>query len=199
MDYFFQYIFNGLATLLAGSLALLVYLYSKRDRKIEATNIILNEIYTAEREIKNIKNNKIITDYSFILPSNHWDQYQHLFVKNFDPDEINKISDFFKACSLAEESIKLIKSYLIIAMDQKSRNIQDKILNLMGDNDYKTNYELKRDEILKVFHNENYFFMPNAPKEKLFDYLKNINELSVSPVGTKLKNIRNSKWYRIIV
>lgn len=196
-NYFFQNIFNGATTLIAGSVAWLIYLYNKKDRKVEAATILLDEIRIAEREIDNIKKNKAISDYTFILPSNHWDEFQHLFVKNFDPDEMQKISDFFKACSLAEESTKLLRSYLPASMDQKVRNIQDKLLELIEKTTNKEEYEKEKERILKIFHDENYWFLPNAPKEKLIDYLQNINQLSLTSIGVKLKNIRDAKWYQL--
>ncbi|MFA5155054.1 MAG: hypothetical protein WC453_01325 [Patescibacteria group bacterium] len=200
MDYFFENLFNGLATIFTGLVAWLVYLYSKRDKKIEAANILLNEIYTAEREIKKIKESKAISDYSYILPSNHWNELQHLFVKNFDSNEINKISDFFKSCSLAEESIKLIKSYLITAMDQKSRVAQNHIFDWAEKaNGDEKNYNSLKEGVLNIIHKEEYYFMPNAPKQQLFDYLQNISKLSVGSVGIKIKNIRDSRWYKIKV
>ncbi len=198
-NYFFQNIFNGAATLVAGLVAWVIYLYNKRDKKIEAANIILNEIYVAEREIDNINKNKSISDYTFILPSNHWDEFQHLFVKNFDSDELRKTSDFFKACSLAEESVNLFKSYLPRAMDQKARYIQDKLLDLMEKNTDKKEYEKEKERILEIFHEESYWFLPSAPKEKLFDYMQNINPVSMTSIGVKLKNMRDSRWYKISI
>lgn len=199
MDYFFQYIFSGLATLVTGVVAWFVYLYSKRDKKIEIATIILNDIFLAEREINNIKKNKVINDYSFILPSNHWNESQHLFVKDFDSDELNKISEFFKACSLAEESLKLIRSYLPISMDQKTRAIQEKLLELACTADNKAVYESKKQKILEVLHSEEYWFLPNAPTQKLIDFLQNVEQLSLSSIGVKLKNIRDTKWFSVRV
>ncbi|QSH39059.1 hypothetical protein JXR01_01975 [Candidatus Kaiserbacteria bacterium] len=199
MDYLFQDMFNGIATLVAGLFVWLIYIYGKRDKKKEAATILLNEIYTAEREMNNIKKNKIVSDYTFILPSNHWNDFQHLFTKNFDADEMNKMSEFFKACSLAEESIKLIKSYLVIAMDQKSRVIQDELITLIGKSEDFNVYKEEKEKILNIFHKEDYWFAPSAPKEKLFDYLENIDQLSLSSVGGKLKSIRDSRWYKLTI
>lgn len=196
---FFQNIFNGLATLITGLVAWFIYLYNKRDRKIEAANILLNEIYVAEREIDNIKQSKTISDYTFILPSNHWGDFQHLFVKNFDSDELRRISDFFKACFLAEESVNLHRLYLPRAMDQKTRNIQDKLLDLIEKTTDEETYEKEKKRILKIFHEEAYCFLPNAPREKLFEYLQNISPISLTSIGVKLKNIRDAEWYQISI
>jgi hypothetical protein len=199
MNYFFQYIFSGTATLLAGTIAWIIYLYGKRDKKIEAATILLKEIHSAEREIENIKKNKVITDYSSILPSNHWEYVQHLFVRTFDTDELGKVTEFFKSCYLAEESLKLIRSYLPISMDQKTRSIQEKLIQLIADSTDKTDYEAKKKKILDLFHAENYWFLPNTPAQKVIDYIHNIDQLSLSPVGIKLKKIRDAKWYKITI
>ncbi|MCB9818611.1 hypothetical protein H6788_00275 [Candidatus Nomurabacteria bacterium] len=199
MFFFFQYVFSGLATLITGLVAWSVYLYNKRDRKIELATIILNDILLAEKEINNIKKSKVVTDYSFILPSNHWNEAQHIFVKDFDSDELNKISEFFKACSLAEESLKLIRSYLPISMDQKTRVIQEKLVELADTTDDKAEYETRKGKILEVLHSEEYWFLPNAPSKKLIDFLQNVEQLSLGSIGVKLKKIRDAKWYNFKV
>lgn len=195
MDYFFQYIFSGLATLVTGVVAWFVYLYSKRDKKIESATIILNDIFLAEKEINNIKKNKIISDYSFILPSNHWNEAQHLFVRDFDSDELNKISEFFKSCSLAEESLKSVRSYLPISMDQKTRVIQEKLLELAETSNSEEEYQTKKEKILQLFHSEEYWFLPSTPSNKLISFLENVEQLSLGSVGIKLKQIRDAKWF----
>ncbi len=200
MDWnFFENIFNGFATLATALTALIIYLYNRRDRKVEAASILLNEINIAEREINNIKQNKAISDYTFIIPSSHWEEFQHLFTKNFDSDELRVISDFFKSCSLAEESTSLLKSYLPIATNKKSTYVQEKLLDLMEKYAETKEYEKEKDRILKIFHAENYFFLPNDPKTKLVEYTQNINSISLTSIGTKLKDIRDAKWYRILI
>jgi hypothetical protein len=199
MNYFSQNIFNGFATLITGLVAWFVYLYGKRDRKIEIATILLNEIFVAEREINNIKKNKIISDYVSVLPSNHWEINQHIFVKNFDVDELSKISEFYKSCSLAEDSLKSIRSYLPVSMDQKTRSIQGKLLELMTDSASNIEYEEKKKKILDLFHTEDYWFLPNAPTQKLIEYIQNIEQLSISSIGMKFKKVRDSKWYKIII
>lgn len=186
-------------TLVAGLIAWFVYSYNKRDKKIEAASILLNEIHVAEREIEKIKQNKIISDYTFILPSNHWGELQHLFIKNFYYDEIRIISDFFKACSLAEESINLYRSYLPRAMDRKAGEIQSKLLDIAERSSSKEEYEKEKERILKIFHEEAYWFLPNAPKEKLINFVTNINLISLTSIGITLKNIRDAKWYQISI
>lgn len=199
MDYFFQYIFSGLATLVTGMVAWLVYLYNKRDRKIEIATIILNDIVAAEREIHNIRTNKVVNDYTYILPVNHWEESQHIFIKNFDSDELSRISNFFKICSLTEESLKLMRSYLPIAMEQKVRVTQDKLIELASNTNDKSEYASKKSKVLGVFEPEDYWFSPNTPRLNLINFLQDVEQLSLSSIGTKFKIIRDTKWFKIRV
>lgn len=198
MDYFFQYIFGGLTTLFTGLIAWIIFLWEKKDRKIKASIIILNDIYRAENAIRNIKNNKIINDYTSILPLNQWEQYQYLFVKNFDENELNKITSFFKSCTLAEENIISFKTFLNHAIVQKAKSIQDKLLELIESNN-EDEYKIKKSNIVSSFEKEDYYFSPLSPREKIIEHIGNIDQLSLSSVGVKFKKIIDSKWYEIRV
>lgn len=194
MDYL-----NSIITLITGLLAWLIYLYKKRAEKKEIVTILLNEIRTAEKEISKLQKSNLVTDYTFILPSNHWNNSQHLFTNNFDSDEMDKISEFFIACNLAEKSLKSIKSNVDIAITQKSRTIQDKLLELISNSDNEASYKIEKEKIIKKYEAESYFFEPSDPKNKLVNHLANIDQLLTSSIGIKLKNIRDAKWYNITI
>ena len=189
-------IFAGAATLATGGIAWLIYIINRKVAKKEAAIILLNEIESAEREINTIKINRDINDYTSILPFSHWNDFQHLFVKDFDASELSKINNFFKSCKLAEESIRLYSSYLVNAMEEKSRIIQVKLLDLMEKTPNAAQYEVEKNRILSIFHSESYYFVPHTPKQKLFDYLDNLNEISLTIIGIKFKKIIHRKWYQ---
>ena len=200
MDYFFQNIFTGLTTIFAGSVVWIVYLYTKRREKIDAATIILIAIIRAEREMDKIKEYKGITGYTSILILNHWSKLQYLFTNNFDEDQFIKTTNFFRSCELAEETIKLLRSYLPNAMEEKSRVVQQKLLELADrnkDEQNKHKYMEEKKKILDPFYDETDWFLPKKPKEDLIEYLGGIPYISITEIGMVLKRIKNAKWYKI--
>lgn len=188
--------FSGIITLLAGSVAIVVYILHKRDEKMKAARIIIMEIRNAEQQITEIKNNEVISDFTSILPLNSWNKYNYLFVKELDRDDLDFINNFYRACSLAEEETQRLKSFLPITMTEKARVIQYKLLELSEkykDDEDNENYSKHKEAILKRFHKEDYWFLPSLPKEKLVKYLQNIQYVSTSYCGEKFKKIAKSK------
>ncbi len=179
--------FAGLATIVAGFIALVVYLLHKRDEKINAARIILSEIRNAEQQISRIKDDGVISDFSSILPFNSWKKHAHLFVKVFDRDELDLVNNFYISCTLAETEINRLKSFLPLAMEEKAKALQRQLIDLAKEE--KENYENIKKDIHELVHKEDYWFLPNAPKEKLLHYLSNIQLITTTTAGKKLKDI----------
>lgn len=179
--------FSGVTTIIAGLVAIVVYWMHKRDERINATRIILSEVRNAEQQISKIKNDGIVSDFSSILQFNSWQKYAHLFMKALDRDELDLINNFYIACTLAETEINRLKSYLPLAMEEKAKALQQQLVDLAKDEREK--YKEAKDAIHKVVHEENYWFLPNAPKDKLLHYLGNIQIVTPTTAGQKLKKI----------
>ena len=197
MNEFFNFIFsketfNGIATIIAGAFAFIVYTLHKRDEKIKASRIILLEIRNAEDQILNIKNTGVASDFSSILPFDNWQNYNHLFVKDFDIDETKSINNFYISCALVDKELNRLKNFLPLAMENKAAEIQTKLLELAdrNKNDHNT-YKKEKDLILDTIHKETYYFEAISPKEKIIQYLKNIQLITVTTVGAKIKKIAN--------
>ena len=174
-----------------------VYLWQKRDEKRKAARIILMEIRNAEKVITEIKNTGVVSDFSAILPLNSWSKYNHLFVKDLDRDELDLMNVFYTSCFLAEKEVQRLHSYLPIAMEEKAKIVQHKLLELsekykdeednMREN---SNYSKDKKAILyNVFYKENEWFLPHTPKNKLIAYIRNIRYINTSSCGEKLKRI----------
>jgi len=182
--------FPGIATLIAGSAALIVYWLHKRDRKVEAAKIILSEIRNAEQQINKIKKDGIITDFSSILHFNNWQKYNHLFVKDLDRDELDLINSFYAACILAEAEIERLKGFLPLAMVEKAQKIQAKLVDLADKHKNNSDqYKKDKESVLAIIEKEEYWFEPHAPKNKLLHYLKNILFVTTTTAGAELKQI----------
>ena len=179
--------FSGSATIIAGLVAIVVYWLHKRDEKINAARIILSEIRNAEQQISKIKNDGIVSDFSSILPFNSWQKYAHLFVKIFDRDELDLVNNFYIASTLSEVEINRLKSFLPLAMEEKAKVLQQRLIDFAKEGSEK--YEENKKALQDIAHKENYWFLPNAPKDKLLHYLSNIQFVTSTTAGKKLKDI----------
>jgi hypothetical protein len=179
--------FSGVATIVAGLVAIVVYWMHKRDEKINAARIVLSEIRNAEQQISKIKNDGVVSDFSSILSFNSWQKYAHLFVKILDRDELDLVNNFYIASTLAEIEINRLKSFLPLAMEEKAKEIQKQLINFAKEG--KDKYETTKKDVLEIIHKEDYWFLPNTPKDKLLHYLSNIQIITPTTAGQKLKKI----------
>ena len=170
-----------------------VYYWQKKDEKKKAALVLLMEIRNAELQIQHLKESGAISDYSSILPSSSWQKFGYIFVKDFDRDELVLVNNFYNSCQLAETEIKQLRDALSVAMNEKMKIIQHKLLELMANATDKESYTTQKEKLLDLFHKEDYWFLPNAPKEKLLRYLQNIILVMTSSAGQKLKKIAGMK------
>ncbi len=103
--------FIALVTLVVGAAAFLIYRLQKRDKKREVANIVLLEIQSAERKLKEIKKSisgdsgKLPNDLR-LLQNDSWSQFSYMFIRDLDRDEWDSLSDFYDNCKLIDETIK---------------------------------------------------------------------------------------------
>ncbi len=197
MNYFFENIFSGTATLLSVLAILFVYYFEQKSEKRKAARILIMEIRNAEKVISEIKTTKTVTQASFLLPVNSWPILQHHFVKHLDNDELILMNEFYNLCRLTQEEIDRMKSYLYISSDEKIKLSQHKLLELaerhkqidigMGENPL---YKKDKESILEnVFYKETSWFQPHISTERIIDYLQNIRFVSTSSCGKKIKDL----------
>ena len=103
--------FIALTTLLVGTAAYVVYRIQQRDRKREAANIILLEIQSAERILQLIKKGLAKDPPTLppdlrLLPNESWSKNNYLFIKDFDRNEWDSLTDFYNKCMLLDETIR---------------------------------------------------------------------------------------------
>lgn len=170
-----------------------VYYWQKRDEKKKAARVLLMEIRNAETEIKNLKEISVVSDYSSVLPASNWGKYNHLFVKDLDRDELTLVNNFYNSCQLVENEIKQLRGALSVAMEEKMKIIQVKLLELIDKEENEESYKKQKERILELFHKEDYWFLPSAPREKLLRYLQNISFVTTSTAGQKFKKIADLK------
>ncbi len=113
MEYFIGFFnsnfFIALITFTVGLGAYIFYRVQKYDQRKDAANIILLEIKSAERAIKKIKeilSNEVLASDVFLMPQESWTKYKYLFVRDFDRDEWDAITEFYNKCKLIDDDIR---------------------------------------------------------------------------------------------
>lgn len=201
VKFFNSNFFIGLATVITGLVIILVYFLQQTQRKSDAATIILMEIRNAERSIQQIKDTKDIKGVS-VLPTNSWKEFNHLFVRDFDRDELESIINFFNQCALAEEEIEKLNNIIVASYESKAGVIFSKIMELADK--YKENtpednlkdgseFLKERDKILNTYYRDKSIYLPGDPQTTLLKYITNIQFIMNSSVGQKLKKITNSE------
>jgi hypothetical protein len=209
--------FIALVTLAVGTAAYTIYRLQKRDRKREAANIILLEIQSAERKLQQIKKSlskepRTLPNDLRLLPTENWSQFNYLFIKDFDRDEWDSLTDFYNKCELIDETIKYNNAAFWNDVEQIRSNKQRLLADfasastkaLEGTSDTVTEKDTetikKFDDLTEKFDKvymskqDSYSYTPQKTLNDAKLYIGEINlRISQSNVGTKLKKLANIK------
>lgn len=186
-------LFSALSTFVVGSIAILLYVKQRKDQKRDAANVIIAEIRQAERLINQFKKNGISNDISYqLLPSNNWTKYNYLFINDLDQDEIEQINNFYSQCIVLDKEIDQIN----ISHELKNKSLaMHNYISLiakesMGNEEiFKTNKE----NYIKLMNKDIFTFRPEAPLVSIAKALNNIDLITTSSIGAKLKKIAQIK------
>lgn len=198
IKYFFRGILkydllSALATFVVGTIAILLYVKQRKDQKRDAANVIIAEIRQAERLIDQFKKRGVSNDILFkILPSNNWKKYNYLFINDLDQDEIEQINNFYSQCLVLDNAIDQIN----ISHDLKYKSIAiHKNISLIAKESLgnKEVFELNKTNFLKLIESDSYTFHAGAPAKSIATALNNINLITTSTIGAKLKSIAQIK------
>lgn len=191
-------IISASATLLTGFVAWRVYLSQKNDNKIQAARVLLTEIRIAEEKIdqlKNILDTESITDLPSIFPTKNWKNYSHLFISDFDQDDLKLINSFYEYGEIIEEFAKRNNNYFWITTEERAKvtvrtvaKIIEKTLNLKGKNP-DDEVKQKRDYLIKGLDLYNSPYVPIKTMDEIKKYLPKIPKITTSSCGLKLKKI----------
>lgn len=198
--------FMALITLLVGSFAIYLYLKQKQDYKRDAANIILMEIRNAEDCIERVKSTKFIDQNKVLLLNHAWSKYNYLFINDFDRDEWDTVSNFYNQCRLYDEAVKQLKNIGPLQIEQKVGYVQKTLVDLAKEFSEKKFSENKEEneEIIKAYDDkkkkfldkvekESYIFPPSQPITDATEHLANIEKITTSTIGMKLKKIAGVK------
>lgn len=183
--------FIGLATILTGGIVILVFCLNKREERMRAARIILMEIRNIEAAILKIKETGVVNEYT-VFPQSSWEKFNHLFAKRMDRDEMDLLDKFFITAKLTKITVERINNFLPLQNEQKAWHIQEKLVDFASKLSAE-DYEKEKNKFLEIIHKENYWFLPDDPKEKIITYIRNINLVSGSIAMSKLKKIARIK------
>ena len=181
---------------------MILYFQQKSDFKSDTASIILMEIRQAEESIEKLK---VLLDKNtnfpiVLLPTNNWNEYKYLFIKDLDQDELDLVNHFYSKCLQIDNALSQLN--ISSQLEQKSNHIHQTIVNLakevsdieneegiLNRNSLQKTFEEKRDRFVEIISHDGYRFMPNAPMQEVFMGLNSIERITVTSVGTKLKKI----------
>jgi len=195
-------------TLLVGTIAYVIYKIQKSDNKRDAANSLLLEIQSGENAVSKVRDalnrDHLDVDVS-VMPSESWSKNKHLFVRDFDKDEWESISDFYNKSSLLDQAISYNKTAFASDVEQirtnKQRVLATYAEEAVKEATYSTEtvngeqlqetYDLKAKTFDKLYMNKQgeFSYTPQKPKNDAKLYLTDMPKLTTSSVGIKLKKI----------
>ncbi len=193
-------LFSGVATILTGAVAIGIYFYQKRDTKIQSARVLITEIRIAEERIDQIRDkiiNNTTTDLPSVFPTENWKKYSHLFISDFDSDEIRLFNNFYDYGEIIEDFAKRNNNYFWITTEERARltvrKIADCIDSSFGRENPDNEVVSKRDYISTGLDNYNQVYAPAKTLMGIKDYLSKIPKITTSSCGVKLKKIAKMK------
>lgn len=199
---------NGLQTAVAlavGTFVFIQYRIRKRDEIKRSASLIVTEIQTAERKIKNVKkrlaDGVLDADVS-IITTNSWQRYRYMLSDFLDRDEWDAIEDFYDRALMLDDTIKynnlMFRNDVEQIRTNKQRAVADFAIETVNGISDTTN----REDVASLFSNKVQVYdtlymskqgeMSYTPSRILDDakkYIDNIPSLLSSPSIVKLKNV----------
>lgn len=204
-----------LITLFVGYIVFIIYKKTKDDIKKDAANIVLLEVQNAERLLKQImlsvnKDIPEIPQNIFLMQTESWSKYRYLFVRDFDWNEWDEITDFYNKCQLYDQSVTYNNSFFQKNEEQIRVNLQrvladyakdysDKICSTQDEKrkeKLQKEYLDKREQYINKYMDKNtmYLYSPAKPVSDVKLIISSMNSnISLGTIGIKLKEIADKK------
>ncbi|SEL62436.1 hypothetical protein SAMN04488505_102704 [Chitinophaga rupis] len=200
--------FFASVTFVVGCLAIYIYTEQKKDEKTNAAISILFEIRNAEEQVSIILerlNQGGQLDLPAVLQTNSWQKYSHLFAKEFDLDEFKAISDFYNTCDIIEDLVERQNNFVWFAAEERAKTAQRLLgeINLEFQRDIfnqthtpetaQQKFNAERESITKYYTDDGYFYAPQKCLDGLRLAVSQLQKLTITTLGSKLKKIANFK------
>ncbi len=213
--------FIGIVTLLVGLVAFRIYKKQKLDAKRDAANVILLEIQSAEQQLQIVNQNPdTLSETLLLMKNSSWDKYRYLFVRDFDRNEWDKVSDFYNKCILYDRSALSYSS----TWADNVKSAQSEVLRVLAEfaKDYTTlsesvkdpedlsklraEFEQRKGYFISAYgvvqntdnYEPPYFYNPQRPVLEAKAILNTIEtNISITSIGNKLKSMAGEKNYSL--
>ncbi len=193
--------FSSFVMLLVGSVAIFLYLKQKSDTRVQAARVLLIEIRTAEERMSQLKEklqSGVTDDLPSIFPTKSWKIYSHLFVSDFDQDELKLLSAFYDYGDLIEDFAKRNNDFFWVTTEERARVVQQKLAELIIRSQTRPQGEevdlaVLKEHFLDVFSNDTCAYTPKKSVNEIENYMRNIGRITTTSAGTKLKSLAKMK------
>jgi len=198
-------VFSGLATVLTGAVAIIIYFQQKYDAKIQAARVLLMEIRAAEEgfdHVKELLDKGITLDLPTIFPTKNWKNYSHLFISDFDQDELKSIASFYEHGEIIEDFAKKNNNFFWVTTEERARVTTQMIAKIIidvwadatiPDSEKGMEVAARRDNLNKNMDSYNSPYSPQKPINDIQEYLRKIKSLTTTSCGIKLKRLAKFK------
>lgn len=197
--------FVGSVTFLVGTLAFYIYTQQKVDEKSNAATTILLEIRNAESKIDIIidkLDKKMTVDLPSVLPTNSWRKYSHLFIKDFDLDDIQLLNTFYSSCEIIEDLANRQNNFVWITTEERAKIVQAVLAQVHDDFQVDTinklsiaqdKFNARKQALDDYYSNDATSYAPDKILRGLKFQTQNLKRVASTPCGVKLKELANYK------
>jgi hypothetical protein len=178
---------NGVVTVVVGLVALVVFFLQQQDKRRSAAIILIMDIRHAEQVILEVlQRNSFDRFMGNIQGAKNWEINKHLFVSDLSTDDLSHFNRFFLACSEISEARTDMRSNFMVNINAKAVAAQEMLCQLDASDE---KYQEKRREIIKRVEEENYFFNPGDPIDRVVKSIQVMGRLTQTSGFSKLKEI----------
>lgn len=199
---------NGFQTLIAlvvGAFIFIQYRINKRDQVKDAASLIVIELQSAIRNVKNIKkrlNDGVLESDVSVMLSNSWQIHRQLFAKYLDRDEWDTIEEFYNRATLLDDTISYNNQMFRNDVEQIRINKQRAAADFAIDTVNNIKADTDREQIAQIFGSKvgvydtlymskqgDMAYAPNRVVDDARKYIDNLPDILNSSALEKLKNI----------
>lgn len=199
ITFFNSSFFVSLVTMGTALVAWLVYRSKLSSDKVQAARVLVTEIRIAEERLDKMRDNMTdnILGYSTpIFPTKSWKVYSHLFISDFDQDELKLLNSFYDYGELAEEYAKKDNNFFWVATEERAkvsvRKVADFIteaINQGSDDPDGKSIQNKKTRLDSLLDKHSLLYTPAKSVNEIKKLLPNIPKITTSSCGPKLKKL----------
>jgi hypothetical protein len=180
---------NPLVTLIAGFVAMFIYVVRKQHERRDAATLVVMDIRRAEQVLALIDENTSgdFRKLSRILFENNWAKHKHLFVSRLSMDDFALLNIFFDGCAQIDNARSALEDVFYENLRAKSGAIQGRIAAIA--NLATPEGQAERQRLIDSFGNDQYVYAPDEPKQRILRSRLLIHPITWTNAFERLKSI----------